>query len=60
MVKVASHSSQTTLYPTSIHARTDTINQLLRNIRAALQHIRLIAEQLKGVDRWGTSAMKWT
>ena len=52
--KAASHAGQTTLYLTSIHARTDTINQLLINIRAALQHVRQIAEQFKDVDRWGT------
>ena len=52
--KVTSHAGQTTLYLTSIHARTDTINQLLMNIRAAFQHVRQIAEQFKDVDRWGT------
>ena len=52
--KAASHAGQTTLYLTSMHARIDTINQLFMNIHAALQHVRLIADQFKDVDRWGT------
>ena len=52
--KAASHAGQTTLYLTSMHARMDTINQLLVNVRAALQHVRLTAEQFKDIDRWGT------
>ena len=52
--KAASHAGQTTLCLTSMHARTDTINHLLVNIRAALRHVRSTAEQFKDVDRWGT------
>lgn len=52
--KAASHAGQTTLYLTSMHARSETIKQLIVNIRAALRHVRLTAEQFKDVDRWGT------
>lgn len=52
--KAASHARQTTLYLTSMHARTETIKQLIVNIRAALRHVRLAAEQFRDADRWGT------
>lgn len=32
----------------------ETIKALIVNIRAALQHVRAIAEQLPNTDRWAT------
>jgi hypothetical protein len=37
-----------------MHAKSDTIKTLVANIRAALQHVRVAAEQLVTVDRWAT------
>jgi hypothetical protein len=45
--KTASHAGQTTLHLTSMHARTESIKQLVGNIRAALRHVRETAEQFR-------------
>lgn len=50
--KAASHAGQTTLYLTPLHGRLDTLKSLLANVRAALQHVRGIAEQFRGLDPW--------
>jgi hypothetical protein len=42
------------LYLTPLHGKVPTIKALIANIRAALQHVRTIAEQLPKVDRWAT------
>jgi hypothetical protein len=50
--KAASHGGQTQLYLTPLHGKVQTIKSLIVNIRAALQHVKAIAEQLPRVDRW--------
>jgi len=52
--KAASHAGQTRLYLTPLHAKTETIKTLVANIRAALQHVKAVAEQLPTLDRWAT------
>lgn len=52
--KAASHAGQTQLYLTPLHGKVQTIKSLIVNIRAALQHVKTIAEQLPRVDRWAT------
>jgi hypothetical protein len=48
------HAGQTTLYLTPMHAARTTLMMLIANIRAALSHVRRVAEQLPAVDRWNT------
>ena len=50
--KAANHAGQTQLYLTPLHAKAQTIKSLIANIRAALQHVKQIAEQLPNVNRW--------
>lgn len=52
--KAASHAGQTQLYLTPLHGKLQTIKALIVNIRAALQHVKAIAEQLPRIDRWAT------
>jgi hypothetical protein len=52
--KAANHGGQTQLYLTPLHGKVQTIKALIVNIRAALQHVNTIAEQLPKVDRWAT------
>jgi len=50
--KAASHAGQTQLYLTPLHGKVQTIKSLIVNIRAALQHVKAIAQQLPCIDRW--------
>ena len=52
--KAANHGGQTQLYLTPLHGKVQTIKALVVNIRAALQHVKSIAEQLPSIDRWAT------
>lgn len=52
--KAASHAGQTQLYLTPLHGKLQTIKALIVNIRAALQHVKAIAQQLPRIDRWAT------
>jgi len=52
--KAANHGGQTQLYLTPLHAKFDTIKTLIANIHAALQHVKVTAEQIPKVDRWAT------
>lgn len=52
--KAASHAGQTQLYLTPLHAKAKTIRTLIANVRAALQHVKAIAEQLPASDPWAT------
>jgi len=47
-----SHSGQTTLYLTPMHAETGLIKSMIANVQAAIAHVRAIAEQLPGPQRW--------
>lgn len=50
--KAASHAGQTQLYLTPLHAKTKTIKTLIAYVRAALQYVKAIAQQLPSADRW--------
>jgi hypothetical protein len=52
--RATKHAGQTTLYLTPMHAARTTLMVLIANIRAALSHVRRVAEQFPGVDRWKT------
>jgi hypothetical protein len=47
-----SHSNQSTLTLTSLHAEANKIQTAVKVVAGFLHHIRLIAEQLKPVERW--------
>ena len=51
--KAANHAGQTTLYLTPMHGKASILKSLIANIRAALQHVRLTAEQFKTKDPMG-------
>jgi len=46
------HAGQTTLYLTPMHAAKKKVVSLVDNIRRALRHAKLVAEQLKSLDPW--------
>ena len=47
-----SHSNQSTLTLTSLHAEANKIQTAVKAVARFLRHIRSITEQLKSVDRW--------
>jgi len=47
-----SHSNQSTLTLTSLHAAANTIQIAMKAVAGFLSHIRLIAEHLKPMERW--------
>jgi hypothetical protein len=52
--KAIRHAGKTTLYLTTMHAAKATLMMLIANIRAALGHVRKVAEQSPAADRWKT------
>jgi hypothetical protein len=52
--RATKHAGQTTLYLTPMHAARTTLMMLIANIRAALSHVRRVAEQSPTADRWKT------
>ena len=52
--RAVKHAGQTTLYLTPMHAAKDKLIELITHIRAALSHVRAVAEQLPLTDRWKT------
>ena len=52
--RATKHAGQTTLYLTPMHAARATLMMLIANIRAALTHVRKVAEQFPTTDRWKT------
>ena len=52
--RAVKHAGKTTLYLTPMHAAKDKVLALIANIRAALSHVRKVAEQLPVSDRWKT------
>ena len=52
--KAASHAGQTTLHLTPMHGKMNHLKALLANIRKALQHVRVAAEQFKAAEPWAT------
>ena len=47
-------AGQTTLYLTPMHGKTNHLEALVANIRKALQHVRVAAEQIKAADPWAS------
>jgi len=52
--RAVSHSGQTLLYLTPMHAEAGLIKSMIANVRAAISHVRRAAEQLPKLDRWAT------
>jgi hypothetical protein len=52
--RATQHAGQTTLYLTPMHAARTTLMVLVANVRAAISHVRRVAEQLSTMDRWKT------
>jgi len=50
--RAVSHSGQTTLYLTPMHAEAGLIKSMIANVHAAISHVRRAAEQLPKLDRW--------
>jgi hypothetical protein len=50
--RAVKHAGQTTVYLTPMHAAKDKLVQLIVNIRAALSHVKAIAQQLPQSNRW--------
>ncbi|MHB1793697.1 MAG: hypothetical protein ACYCPO_01910 [Acidobacteriaceae bacterium] len=52
--KATKHAGKTTLYLTPMHAARATLMLLIANVRAALGHVRTVAEQFPASNRWKT------
>ena len=52
--RATQHAGKTTLYLTPMHAARATLMMLIANVRAALSHVRAVAEQSPTADRWKT------
>ena len=52
--KATKHAGKTTLYLTPMHAARATLMLLIANVRAALSHVRTVAEQFPATNRWKT------
>ncbi|HEV2041659.1 MAG TPA: IS1380 family transposase [Casimicrobiaceae bacterium] len=52
--RAVSHSGQTLLYLTPMHAEAGLIKSMIANVHAAISHVRRAAEQLPKLDRWAT------
>ncbi len=50
--RAANSGNQTTLYLTPMHAQAGLIKSMIANVHAAIQHLRVAAEQLPKLDRW--------
>ena len=52
--RATSHSDQTTLYLTPMHADASLIRTMIANVHAAIRYVTRTAEQLPKIDRWAT------
>jgi Transposase DDE domain group 1 len=50
--RAVSHSGQTMLYLTPMHAQAGLIKSMIANVQAAIRHVKHAAEQLPKLDRW--------
>ena len=50
--RIVKHAGKYTLYLTAMHAAGKSLIALVSNIRLALAHVKMIAEQLPTIDRW--------
>jgi hypothetical protein len=56
--RATSHSDQTTLYLTPMHAEAGLIKSMIANVHGAIRFVRRTAEQLPELDRWATMLIK--
>ena len=54
MGRATKHAGRTTLYRTAMHASRTALMLLMANVRAALSHVREVAEQSTATERWKT------
>ncbi len=52
--RATSHSDQTTLYLTPMHAEAGLIKSMIANVHEAIRYVKRAAEQLPKIDRWAT------
>jgi hypothetical protein len=52
--RATKHAGKTTLDLTPMHAAKTNLMRLIANIRAALGHVKKVAEQYPAADRWKT------
>lgn len=52
--RATKHAGRTTLYLTTMHASRTALMMLIANVRAALSHVREVAEQSTAAERWKT------
>jgi hypothetical protein len=52
--RATKHAGRTTLYLTTMHASRTALLLLIANVRAALRHVREVAEQSTATQRWKT------
>lgn len=52
VARAVRHAGQTTLHLTPMHASREALMKLISNIRAALHHVKTVAEQFQNTDRW--------
>jgi len=52
--RATKHAGKTTLYLTTMHASRTALMLLIANVRAALSHVREVAEQSPATERWKT------
>ena len=52
--RATSHSDQTTLYLTPMHAEVGLIKSMIANVHGVIRYVRTTAEQLSTIDRWAT------
>jgi hypothetical protein len=52
--RATKHAGRTTLYLTTMHASRTALMLLIANVRAALSHVKDVAEQSPATERWKT------
>ena len=52
VARMTKHAGQSILHLTPLHAGRTMLMKLINNIRAAIEHIKTVAEQLPTVDPW--------
>lgn len=50
--RASQSGGQTTLYLTPMHAQTGLIKTMIANVGAAIEHVKRVAQQLPGIERW--------
>lgn len=50
--KTANHAGRTTRYLAPMHGKASILKSSIADIRAALQHVRVTAEQFTNTDPW--------